>query len=332
MPTLTRRGFGRAVAGGAAGVALTQRAGAQSRAAAAPLPSDLTTLTLTEAADAVRGEAGQPHRTGQGVPRQDRRLQPQAERLHHRHSRPGAQAGRGAGAELAAGKIRGPLHGVPIALKDNIDTAGVRTTAASSVFDDRVPTEDAEVARRLAAAGAILLGKLNLHEFANGGTSATSYYGPVRNPWALDRNPGGSSGGSAAAVPPASVTQRSAPTPAAPSAPPPVLQRRRAEADLRPGADPRHHPARRLARPLRPDYALGGRRRAHAAGAGRLRPARHRQRGTPGRELRPGDGGAGQDACASASPRVPFFDLWTPTWPRPSSRASHHRLADREHD
>jgi aspartyl-tRNA(Asn)/glutamyl-tRNA(Gln) amidotransferase subunit A len=103
-------------------------------------------------------------------------------------------------AELAAGKIRGPLHGVPIALKDNIDTAGVRTTAASSVFDDRVPTEDAEVNRRLAAAGAILLGKLNLHEFANGGTSATSYYGPVRNPWALDRNPGGSSGGSAAAV------------------------------------------------------------------------------------------------------------------------------------
>ena len=89
---------------------------------------------------------------------------------------------------------------MPIALKDNIDTAGIRTTAASSVFDDRVPAEDAEVARRLTAAGAIVLGKLNLHEFANGGTSATSYYGPVRNPWALDRNPGGSSGGSAAAV------------------------------------------------------------------------------------------------------------------------------------
>lgn len=103
-------------------------------------------------------------------------------------------------AEAKAGTFRGPLHGVPIALKDNIDTAGVRTTAASSVFDDRVPKEDAEVTRRLAAAGAILVGKLNLHEFANGGTSATSYYGPVRNPWALDRNPGGSSGGSAAAV------------------------------------------------------------------------------------------------------------------------------------
>ena len=103
-------------------------------------------------------------------------------------------------AEQRAGRLRGPLHGIPIALKDNIDTAGVRTTAASAVFDDRVPTEDAEVARRLAAAGAILIGKTNLHEFAAGGTSATSYYGPVRNPWALERNPGGSSGGSAAAV------------------------------------------------------------------------------------------------------------------------------------
>src|SRR5580765_2300601 len=103
-------------------------------------------------------------------------------------------------AEQRAGKLRGPLHGIPIALKDNIDTAGVRTTAASAVFDDRVPAEDAEVARRLAAAGAVVIGKANLHEFAFGGSSATSYYGPVRNPWALERNPGGSSGGSAAAV------------------------------------------------------------------------------------------------------------------------------------
>lgn len=103
-------------------------------------------------------------------------------------------------AEQRAGKLRGPLHGIPIALKDNIDTADVRTTAASAVFDDRVPTEDAEVARRLAAAGAVVVGKTNLHEFAAGGTSATSYYGAVRNPWALERNPGGSSGGSAAAV------------------------------------------------------------------------------------------------------------------------------------
>jgi aspartyl-tRNA(Asn)/glutamyl-tRNA(Gln) amidotransferase subunit A len=103
-------------------------------------------------------------------------------------------------AEQRAGNLRGPLHGIPIALKDNIDTAGTRTTAASAVYDDRIPTEDAEVVRKLKAAGAIFVGKANLHEFAMGGTSATSYFGPVRNPWNLARNSGGSSGGSAAAV------------------------------------------------------------------------------------------------------------------------------------
>ncbi len=103
-------------------------------------------------------------------------------------------------AEAAAGRFRGPLHGVPLAVKDNIDTAGLRTTAASLVFDDRVPPEDAFVVGRLRRAGALVLGKTNLHEFAMGGTSATSYFGPVHNPWALDRVAGGSSGGSAAAV------------------------------------------------------------------------------------------------------------------------------------
>ena len=103
-------------------------------------------------------------------------------------------------AEQQRGKWRGPLHGIPIAVKDAIDTAGVRTTAASELFRDRVPSEDAEVVRRLKNAGAVLLGKTNLHEFALGGTSAVSYFGPVHNPWALDRIPGGSSGGSGAAT------------------------------------------------------------------------------------------------------------------------------------
>lgn len=98
--------------------------------------------------------------------------------------------------ERTAGRIRGPLHGIPVALKDNIDTAGIRTTAASQVYDDRVPTENAEVVRRLDAAGAVLIGKTNLGEFAGG----VSYFGSVRNPWALDRDPNGSSSGSAAAV------------------------------------------------------------------------------------------------------------------------------------
>ena len=103
-------------------------------------------------------------------------------------------------AELQRGKWRGPLHGVPLALKDNIDTAGVRTTGASQLFKDRVPSQDAEVARRLKNAGAVLLGKLNLHEFAYGGTSAVSYFGPVHNPWDPMLTPGGSSGGPGAAV------------------------------------------------------------------------------------------------------------------------------------
>ena len=103
-------------------------------------------------------------------------------------------------AERQSGKWRGPLHGVPIGLKDLIDTAGVRTTAASAVFADRVPTEDAEIVRRLKAAGAVLVGKLNMHEFAYGATSVPSHYGAVHNPWNLDRIAGGSSGGSAAAV------------------------------------------------------------------------------------------------------------------------------------
>jgi aspartyl-tRNA(Asn)/glutamyl-tRNA(Gln) amidotransferase subunit A len=103
-------------------------------------------------------------------------------------------------AERAAGNSRGPLHGIPIALKDNIDTAGALTTAASAIFANRVPENDAECVSRLRAAGAVFLGKTNLHEFAYGGSSAETHYGPVHNPWNLDYIPGGSSGGSGAAV------------------------------------------------------------------------------------------------------------------------------------
>ena len=102
--------------------------------------------------------------------------------------------------EIFRGKYRGPLHGIPIGLKDLFDTAGVRTTAASALFKDRVPREDAEVVRRLRCAGAVILGKQNLHEFAYGGSSMISFYGEVHNPWDTSRIAGGSSGGSAASV------------------------------------------------------------------------------------------------------------------------------------
>ena len=102
--------------------------------------------------------------------------------------------------ELARGQSRGPLHGIPLGLKDNIDTAGIPTTAANAMLAQRIPTVDAPVWTRLNAAGMVLLGKLNMHEFAYGGTSSISAAGAVRNPWNTERIPGGSSGGSAAAV------------------------------------------------------------------------------------------------------------------------------------
>lgn len=98
------------------------------------------------------------------------------------------------------GSWRGPLHGIPIALKDLIDTAGIPTTAASAQYQNRIPAQDAAVVRRLKQAGAIFLGKHNLHEFAYGGSSVISHFGAVRNPWNPEYIAGGSSGGSASAV------------------------------------------------------------------------------------------------------------------------------------
>jgi aspartyl-tRNA(Asn)/glutamyl-tRNA(Gln) amidotransferase subunit A len=93
-----------------------------------------------------------------------------------------------------------PLMGIPITLKDNIWTRGIRTTAGSKILRDFVPAKDATVARKLARAGAVLLGKTNMHEFAYGITNNNAHYGPAHNPWALDRISGGSSGGSAVAI------------------------------------------------------------------------------------------------------------------------------------
>ncbi|HEY6305391.1 MAG TPA: amidase [Candidatus Angelobacter sp.] len=103
-------------------------------------------------------------------------------------------------AEIGRGEWKGPLHGIPLAVKDLAETAGVRTTAASAVLEHFVPSEDAEVVRRLRKAGAILLGKLNLHEFAYGGSGLIGHFGPARNPWNTAHITGGSSSGSAAAV------------------------------------------------------------------------------------------------------------------------------------
>jgi aspartyl-tRNA(Asn)/glutamyl-tRNA(Gln) amidotransferase subunit A len=110
-----------------------------------------------------------------------------------------AQA-RSAEGEIHRGQYRGPLHGIPIAQKDLMFTRGVRTTGGSKVLADFVSDYDAAVVSNLQRAGAIGLGKLNLHEFAAGGTSENPHYGAVHNPWNLEHNPGGSSGGSSAAL------------------------------------------------------------------------------------------------------------------------------------
>ena len=110
------------------------------------------------------------------------------------------QVARASESLLAAGHKLGPLHGIPLALKDNISLAGRVTTAGSKVLADWIPSEDATVAAKLKAAGAIIVGKTNMHEFAWGGTSANPHYGEVRNPWNPDRFPAGSSGGSGVAV------------------------------------------------------------------------------------------------------------------------------------
>jgi len=178
----------------------TVAAGVSSAAHAQPTKPSLATLTLKEASDLLGRKHTSPVELTQAclarIDRHDKAINAFITVMRDQ----ALAVARDMETEIARGKRRGPLHGIPIALKDNIDTGGVKTTAASGVFKDRVPGDDAEVVVRLKRAGAIILGKLNLHEFALGGTSAVTFFGPVHNPWALDRVSGGSSGGSAAAV------------------------------------------------------------------------------------------------------------------------------------
>ena len=160
----------------------------------------LTNLSITEASDLLRRKEISPVELTSACLARIEQLNPTVNAfITVMHDSALAQA-REAENEIRAGNWRGPLHGIPIGLKDLFDTAGVKTTCASALFADRVPVEDAEVVRRLKEAGAVLVGKQNMQEFAWGGTSASSHYGPVHNPWDLERIAGGSSGGSAAAV------------------------------------------------------------------------------------------------------------------------------------
>jgi len=161
---------------------------------------DLSALTLKQAADGIRSRKISPVELTEACLNSIKTWNPKVNAwITTLREKALAQAKVLAG-EQAAGHFRSPLHGIPIGIKDSIDTAGVRTTAASAVYEYRFPQEDAEVVRRLKSAGAIIVGKLNMHEFDAGASSAVSYWGPVRNPWNLEHIAGGPSGGSAAAV------------------------------------------------------------------------------------------------------------------------------------
>lgn len=157
-------------------------------------------LTLTEAAEQIRNRRLSPVELTRECLARIERFNPSLNAFITVTADQALQQARQAEADISAGNYRGPLHGIPIGLKDLFDTAGVRTTAASNQYRDRIPTEDAEVVRRLKQAGAVIVGKLNMHEFAFGMSGVVSAFGPVKNPWNLERITGGSSSGSSAAV------------------------------------------------------------------------------------------------------------------------------------
>jgi aspartyl-tRNA(Asn)/glutamyl-tRNA(Gln) amidotransferase subunit A len=161
---------------------------------------DLASLTLKQAAELIRSKAVSPVELTEACLQRIEKHNAALNAFITVTRDQALRSAREAEAEIQRGRWRGPLHGMPIALKDNIDTAGIRSTGASQVFENRVPDTDAEVARRLKDAGVVLLGKLNLHEFAYGGSSNVTHFGTMRNPWNPAHVTGGSSGGPGIAV------------------------------------------------------------------------------------------------------------------------------------
>src|SRR5579885_2018005 len=173
-------------------LALTAAAG---MLAAAP-HDDLAAMTLKQASQAIRSRKVSPVELTEACLERIAAYNPTINAWITVMREQAMEQARALEKEQVAGRFRGPLHGIPIGLKDNIDCAGVRTTAGSRTLAGNVASEDAEVTRRLKAAGAVIVGKCNMHIFAAGATSAVSYFGPVRNPWNLELLAGGSSGGS----------------------------------------------------------------------------------------------------------------------------------------
>ncbi len=161
---------------------------------------DLATLTISEVSRLIRHGDLSPVELTQAHLERIERLDRRLNCFITRTPEFALELARQAEAEIRNGRWRGELHGIPVALKDLFETRGIRTTAGSKFYADYLPDEDAYTVQKLYQAGAILLGKLNLHEIALGVTNVNPHYGPCRNPWDTRRVTGGSSGGSAAAL------------------------------------------------------------------------------------------------------------------------------------
>jgi aspartyl-tRNA(Asn)/glutamyl-tRNA(Gln) amidotransferase subunit A len=162
--------------------------------------TDLTQLDITQAADLLRTRQLSSLELTRAYLQRIERLNPRLRAYITVMPDEAEREARQADTEIAASTYRGPLHGVPLGIKDLFDVSGVPTTFGSKILEHNVAAQDAAVVARLKQAGAVILGKHNLHEFAFGITSENPHFGAVRNPWNTDRIPGGSSGGTAAAV------------------------------------------------------------------------------------------------------------------------------------
>ncbi len=165
-----------------------------------PAISETIHLTLEDAAALVRDQRVSPLELTEACLARIESVEPRLNAFITVTADVARAQAREAGNEIAAGRYRGPLHGIPVAVKDLFATKGIRTTAGSRILADWIPLEDATVVRMLREAGAVLLGKLGLHEFAYGVSSVNPHFGDVHNPWDTTKIPGGSSGGSAVAV------------------------------------------------------------------------------------------------------------------------------------
>ncbi|HEV2304418.1 MAG TPA: amidase [Candidatus Acidoferrales bacterium] len=164
------------------------------------MTDDFAYWTIAEAAAQMRRRKVSPVELAKSALARIEKLNPRLNAFITVTAERALRDARAAEREMRRGKFRGLLQGIPITLKDNIWTKGVRTTAGSKFLRDFVPIVDAEVAKDVVNAGAVLLAKTNMHEFAYGITTENPHYGPARNPWDAERIPGGSSGGSAAAL------------------------------------------------------------------------------------------------------------------------------------